>query len=110
MDYLDFLSRACPDGGMKLFNNALYDISVDIDKIMKQYFHEEKVLIFGCGMILCSMITCHLMNYMEMPEGTEYLDFENFDDTIVAQKNAYELAKLNIITSVLGSMASLYIE
>ena len=89
-------------GGHSLANNALMELFEEPSIILEQYFADKNYANFLGGILLYSIITATVMGYAENPDLI--LDFENFNDTIAAQKLAFETLKKLIISNCLGTL------
>lgn len=88
-------------GGKSIPSNALIEITEDITKILERYYKNPEYPNMLAGIMLYTSVTSAEMGYTEK---VDILDFENFDDTISAQKLAFKTIKKLVISNWLGSL------
>ncbi len=85
-----------------LFENALSQLTDEPKLILDEYFSDKTYPSFMAGLLLYSQVTYTAMGYSQNPNVS--LDFENFNDTINAQKLAFDTLKKLVIDNYLGSL------
>lgn len=93
-------------GGHSLPPNALTDLMDETSLVLQTHFHDEKYSTFLSGLLVYQCVTTVAMGYSEDSNVT--LDFENFNDTIAAQKLAFETLKKLTISNCLGALYAFF--
>ncbi len=73
--------------------------------VLQKYFSDKTYATFAAGILFYSQVTSVVMGYSE--DSTITLEFENFNDTVSAQKLAFENLKKLVISNCLGSLYAL---
>ncbi len=95
-----------PYGGRPLPPNALLELIDECYKILDEYFHDKSYINCLAGMLVYSTVTCAVMEYTD-PSSMD-LEFENFNDTVSAQKRAFETLRDLIISNILGGLHEIF--
>ncbi len=96
-----------PKFGNRMQANALYEMDVIrmIQKILEKYYSNPEMgaasMIMGVGVY--AYVTTVIMGYTDEKPVIKF-EFENFDDTVEAQKVAYRLLKEFVIGNSIGSL------
>lgn len=92
-------------GGRSLAPNALMKLLDETSAVLQKYFSDKTYATSMAGFLFYSQVTSVAMGYSE--DSTITLEFENFNDTVSAQKLAFENLKKLVISNCLGSLYAL---
>ena len=94
-------------GGHSLAKTALEDVLEEIEEVVKAYHKEDNPGILMNAIAFPVVLVSVEMGYNNNPELS--ISFKNFDDTVDAQRKAFEALKKFIVSSQLGAIGALMI-